>query len=268
MVGKLFKYEAKFYLRLFIPFGIIVLASALFMRTVYAFQSDSTLYYIGFGSARFLFIVSIFVCFGAVVALAITRFFKNLYGSEGYLSFTLPVTATEHICAKLFAALTFLSFALLVAFCGFCVATAGELLVEYFKAAVYIVKALIKESWYHTLLFATEVLLLVPTAMIFNLMIFYTCISLGQTAKRARVFMAFLYYFIYYTAVQILVTAFLFIAVVGLSPLLETIITYIDKNADWLLHVFMWGGVLLNLGFSALLFAINRRIMAKKLNLE
>ena len=111
MVGKLFKYEAKYYLRHIIPFVIIVLASALFMKILFLLKMmlkiENVVFDIIFGSSQILFGVSIAVCFGAVAVLSVIRFYKNLYGPEGYLSFTLPVTAAQHVWAKLLASLTF-----------------------------------------------------------------------------------------------------------------------------------------------------------------
>lgn len=54
------------------------------------------------------------LAFGVIIAtvvlnvLVVTRFYTNLMTDEGYLSMTLPVTATEHICSKLLTALLFM----------------------------------------------------------------------------------------------------------------------------------------------------------------
>lgn len=269
MVKKLFKYEAKYYLRLFIPFGIAVLASALFMRILFAFNVDNIVYDIIYGSSQLLFGVSVSVCFGAVTVLSITRFYKNLYGSEGYLSFTLPVTAAQHIWAKLLAAFTFYAASAVVAFAGFCIATAGEVFVEFVKAAGYLIAQIAKEGGFSTVMFIIELIILILTTSIFELLLFYTCISLGQTAKKGRVIMAFVYYFIYYTAIQVLGTIIAaLIGVLGVTGQIEAITIYVAQNIDWIMHVVPCAAIVINLGLVALMFVINRSIMMKKLNLE
>ena len=41
------------------------------------------------------------------VVVVVVRFYQNLISDEGYLSFTLPVTAAQHIAAKLAAGILF-----------------------------------------------------------------------------------------------------------------------------------------------------------------
>lgn len=269
MVGKLFKYEAKYYLRLFIPFSVAVLASALFMRILFAFNVDNIVYDIIYGSSQLLFGVSVFVCFGAVTVLSVSRFYKNLYGSEGYLSFTLPVTAAQHIWAKLLAAFTFYAAAAVVAFAGFCIATAGEVFVEFFKAGQYLLAQIVKENGFSMVMFIIELLILILTTSIFEIMLFYTCISLGQTAKKGRVIMAFVYYFIYYTVMQVIGTIIAaLVGVLTVTEQIEAIAIYVAQNIDWIMHVVPCAAILINLGVAAVLFVINRSIMTRKLNLE
>ena len=269
MVGKLFKYEAKYYLRLFIPFGIAVLASALFTRILFELKIDHIVYDIIYGSSQLLFGVSIAVCFGSVVVMSITRFYKNLYTSEGYLSFTLPVTAAEHIWAKLLASLTFYLSAIVIAFAGFFVLTVGEVLVEIVKAASYLFSQIVKEGGFDIIMFFIELLIAIFTVSIFEIMLFYTCISLGQTAKKNRVFMAFVYYFLYYIITQVTGTILVIvISILSVSGLISEIGKFIVENIVWLKHVAVAAAIVINLGISAIFFLANRHIMIKKLNLE
>ncbi len=269
MVGKLFKYEIKSYLRLFIPFEIIVLASALFLRTVYIFQADNVFYDIIYGSSALLFLVAVEASLVVVTVLAIIRFFKNLYSSEGYLSFTLPVTASQHIFVKLATALLFQSVAIAVAVCAFGIATAGELFIEIVKAGAYLLKRAVFMVGANLPFYIVEVMLLLFASSVFGIMLFYTCISLGQLAKKARLFMAFVYYFIYYGVTQAITTIGLIIFEVAIiSYDISEILFFIESNLDWLMHIFLIGGAIFSLGISAILFVINKNIMTNKLNLE
>lgn len=273
MVGKLFKYEAKYYLRLFIPFGIAVLASALFMRILFELKSlleiKSMIFSIIYGSSQLLFGVSIAVCFGAIVALSITRFYKNLYTSEGYLSFTLPVTAAQHIWTKLLASLTFYLSAIVITFAGFFIVTVGEVLVEIVKAASYLFSQIVKEGGFDIVMFIIELLIAIFTVSIFETLLFYTCISLGQTAKKNRVFMSFVYYFLYYVLTQVIGTIIVIvISILTATGALSTIGEYVANNISWFKHVAVAAAIVINLGISAIFFFANRHIMIKKLNLE
>ena len=269
MVSKLFKYEAKYYLRLFIPFGLIVLATALFMRILFEFKMDNVVYDIVYGSTQLLFGVSIAVCFGTVTALSITRFYKNLYGSEGYLSFTLPVTATAHITSKLLASFVFYMSALLVSFVGFAIATAGEVFTEFVKAGTYLFELFFEQYKWKLVLFIFEILMCALAVLVFEILLFYTCISLGQIAKKAKVLMSFVYYFIYYAITQVIGTVLVIvITVLSATGDMERILKFFIDNIDWIIHAAPIGFFLAICGISAIFFVVNRSIMTKKLNLE
>lgn len=100
MLGKLLKYEFMATSRVFFPFYALVLAlgmvSGLLSEFGGGFYSKLTLG---------LTILALVVIYFMTFAVSISRFNKNLLGKEGYLSFTLPVSATNHILSKLLIAL-------------------------------------------------------------------------------------------------------------------------------------------------------------------
>ena len=107
MVKKLFKYEFMYYLKALLPYQIIIPITALVNRIIQLFETKTDIYNIIFGSSVFMFIASVIVSMVMAFVLAISRFYKNLFTSEGYLTLTLPVTATNHIFVKLTTAVTF-----------------------------------------------------------------------------------------------------------------------------------------------------------------
>lgn len=103
MLGKLLKHEFRATSRTMLPiFGVVLLLSVLanFSFANYAKVQSSQL-----NVLLVLFIIAFFLglfamCIMSLVVM-IERFYKNLLGSEGYLSFTLPVNVHELVWSKL-----------------------------------------------------------------------------------------------------------------------------------------------------------------------
>ena len=130
MVKKLFKHEFLAYTRIMGIVYIILLTVAAAGRVVQIFEDDSISYSIVSTISFITYGVSIGAALGFTTVLAIVRFYKNLFTSEGYLSFTLPVTATQHILVKAVTAVTMTIATLVAVMLSVSVITAGEVLVE------------------------------------------------------------------------------------------------------------------------------------------
>lgn len=117
MLGKLIKHEYKQTATTMLPlFGALLILigltkiSMLFSGTGILQKVPTTAFnrVLVFVS-DFLFGITVFALVAAVVSiilLNISRFYRNTLGDEGYLMFTLPVTAQQHIFAKLLVAFT------------------------------------------------------------------------------------------------------------------------------------------------------------------
>lgn len=105
MLGKLIKYEFRATARLFLPIYAAIAILAGLMCLLRALPDSVR------GVNLLTFIVGLMyvaVAFGlavTTVVVLVSRFYKNLLGQEGYLMFTLPVTAGQNILAKLIPAL-------------------------------------------------------------------------------------------------------------------------------------------------------------------
>ena len=138
MVKKLLKHEMIAYSRTMLIIEAIVLGFALIARFVWAFENDSVSYSIVSVSSITAFVISIIVCLVYTFVVAITRYYKNLFGREGYLSFTLPVTVGQHIISKLLIALLYCVISLVTVVVALMIAGAGAPTVEVFKAIFYL----------------------------------------------------------------------------------------------------------------------------------
>lgn len=107
MLGKLLKHEFRATARMMLPmlavlFGLNLLADASMLLAEHTRE--------GFLAFLLALIVGLFFV-GVIVAVVMTlvvltlRFYRNFFGDEGYVTFTLPATVHEQLWAKLLAAL-------------------------------------------------------------------------------------------------------------------------------------------------------------------
>ncbi len=273
MVKKLFKYEFAAYLKTLIPFNIVLLSVALFTRLVQFFE-------IGIVELRFIYeiiitlsiityVATIIACFAAVFVMAVIRFYKNLYSAEGYLSFTLPVTASQHIFVKLATAVALMGLTLVSTIVSLAIATAGELGIEILKASGYLAKKFVEAVGVNGCFYVVEIIVILVASLCTSILFYYTCISIGQLFKKNRILGAFGVYFIFYLASQILSGIFMISWTLATSVLdFAAIGEFIENNITWLLHLLFIGSAVLYAAVGTAYFFVNRFIMSKKLNLE
>ena len=133
MLGKLMKYDLRSCLRKFGPLWIAALALSVLIGLSFRFIVDiktGTLLTFLLGILPSMALFGLFVAM-AVMALifVIQRFYRGLLGDEGYLMFTLPVSAGAHIASKGLTALILEVVSALVALLS------GFLLVAVFRPA-------------------------------------------------------------------------------------------------------------------------------------
>lgn len=269
MVRKLFKHEIISYLRTLLPVNIILFAVAIMTRVILFFENDSIPYNIIFGSSVFAFVVGIIACIFMTFIVSVVRFYKNLFTAEGYLSFTLPVTGAQHIWVKLGAALLFQIFAAVTIILSLVVVASGEPLAEIFKAMGYLLEFIWKDYGGHIVFFIIELLVLLLVSLAYEYLLWYACISLGQRSRKNRVFMAIVWYFVYYMITQAVSTVFVIImAVLDATGKIGPIMNWIFEHLLASLHIGFIGGSVIMAAVAAVFFLVSKNTMKNKLNLE
>ena len=110
MFGKLMKYELRHLIRIFAPMWAIVTILCVLSRLTV--KPDMNGFFYAEGIAAILPVVFLMLSvFGMMTMLIVAavvliqRFYKGMYGDEGYLMFTLPVTTGQLVNAKALSAL-------------------------------------------------------------------------------------------------------------------------------------------------------------------
>ena len=271
MVKKLLKQEYKYYIRTLIFVFPAVLLLGLFTRIIQIFEVDHYLYNIAFGGTVIILVISSIACVIASEILAIVRFYKNLYSTEGYLTFTLPVNNHQHLISKLIAHILCNIVSAFVVFLAWMIAFANFEIVNNIFVGLETLLSLIDVSsnLIHIIFYFIEFIIILIISIVCKPLIYYSCISIGQLAKKNRILLAIGVYYLYGVIVNIFGTILtMLFSIVGLSGGFDWIIPLFEAHPLAFIHIVLWIVIVVFLGVTAFMYYINVYIMTKKLNLE
>ncbi|MBR4282226.1 MAG: hypothetical protein IKT35_00765, partial [Clostridia bacterium] len=270
MVGKLFKHEIKYYLRSLMFVEIILIAIALMTRFVQLFENDSVVYSIVNTSSIIMLVITMLVAVFLTTVMGVVRFYKNLFSHEGYLSFTLPVTTTQQLFVKITTYMMFMAITVVSLFVAFSVATMGDVFLEVSKAGIYILKYFGKEvGTLNVTLYIIEAIVYLTFATVYQMLLFYACMSIGQLTGKNRILLSVGAYFAAYVVTQIVETLFIVIySILANTDIMEWIKDFISNNMELSVHIGICFGIVVSIVLSAVAFIVSNRIISHKLNLE
>lgn len=252
MVGKLMKHELKALFRSLLYLGVVAVALALIARILMASDPD------GVGSMIFIFI-SIYMALILIIAafcVSIANFSRSLFTGEGYMTFSLPATATELILSKLLSAIIASLFGVAVFFaCLFLVLSglpteAWQSLMQELGMVFERIGMIFGSDPLLAVEFVIQIIVSIPMTLLF----FYLVESIGQlfTAHRKGITVAIGIGFI-----------------IVFLPLFETycLTPLFNALAEVNVHLSAWFQILLYAGVDVGCFFAVRYILTHKLNL-
>ncbi|WP_458861777.1 hypothetical protein [Acidaminobacterium chupaoyuni] len=264
MLGKLLKYEFKSTSRTLLPcYGALVIIS-IFTRLLAVgdnsmIRSDSFAMQIAAGISITLFVALMIAVFVLTFLVIVQRFYKNLFGEEGYLSNTLPVKPWMHITSKSIVALVWSIVSGIVAlFACSVLFLFNGVFTEFLRAFPEFFQRMLQYINLNTVAFFIEIVVLCLIGFILSLWLIYAAISLGQMAHKNRLLCSFAWFLGLNTALEIVVSI-----IARFTP--QMIFQPQGFNG---LHGSFWYLIALETLFAAALFAITNHMMTKKLNLE
>lgn len=274
MVRKLLKYEGIYYVRTLLLAEVCLLGMGLLVRLVQLFESDHLAYNMLMGSLVMILLLACLACGLFATAMSVVRFYKNLYSSEGYLTFTLPATVGQHLWAKLIATLLAHLSVVIAVVASLCIASAGDLLTEILKAVAYLFRGAAGLLGAHLYGYIALIFLLVAVESAGVSLLYYACLALGQLFRKNRILAAVGIFFGYWFAAQILSTV-VAIVLMLLAPtwsgsLFETLFHLLESGERVFGAVYLYFGVriVIQTVWAGLLFTLVYLITRKRLNLE
>ena len=265
MLKKLYKHEFHSLFRLMLPIYAGLLIMAGLTRLLQLLPSNIIVDFLK-GSTVVLYVLAILGMYLLTMIIIITRFYKNLLSKEGYLTFSLPVRAGDHLNCKLVCSIIVLwltvvmmGVSLMVVF----LATNG--LADFFDGVRYFFEYMAHHfTVWQNIIMAVEALLAGLAITCYGVLMFYGSMCIGQLFKK-RIGAAVLSGFIIYSTIQtvgvVTVSVLMF---AGLDDWLARIdFTPFGAVCSILGVIIVWEGLL-----STALYITSHHILTKKLNLQ
>jgi len=261
MLSKLFKHELKATARLLLPIYLVLVVLTIMDRIALNLDIFKGVLSIIPGLITTAYVVSIIAIIVVSFVIIIMRFYKNLMTDEGYLMFTLPVKSHQLIISKLLASIlwTVASVVAVIAslFAVFATSDTWAMMVDVYHMAMVEIKA---ELGGFTTILVIELVLLVILTLINSILEIYASIAIGQLFNGHKVIGSFAAYIGITTAIQIIVSVFLFIA----GMIFKQRIDDIEAIPQLVFPI----TILFLLVFNVLFYWITNYIFKRKLNLE
>ena len=266
MLSKLLRHEFRATGRIMLPVYALLLVSCggctLFGRLLGRYPESTVLSVVQTVFAT-LFGVTTFGMLLLTLVLMVYRFYKNLMTDEGYLMFTLPVSVSQHILSKAVMALVMGVLSFVAALVSIDLLSHGMSVGQGFVSLLRNLSAYPSD-----IPFMLEgILWFVLTALACVLFI-YLCIALGHLAKKHRLLMAFVWYFVLSTAVQVIGLFVMMASAEKTVAASHAVLVFLNGMGAAGVHVIMLTLCLVSAAAGAVCFAGTRYILVHKLNLE
>lgn len=279
MTGKLIKYEFRSSIRLMaLIWAAIIVSSVLFSLCSSALQgfvadgSDSQAAGL-FGEivtfiTGFMYFISIVAMIVITIVLIVIRFYRGLFGSEGYMMNTLPVKPWQLITAKGVVA------AVLV-IAGVAVSILSMVILAGLSGVVNITEAFgeisaVMKAEPMLILTAAELLIIVIVGLLKSIYQVYASLAIGQLVNKYRILLALGAYIGINIALSVI--AMVLMTAAGATGVSDWFIYTLDMNdADSIINVsqtliaVIFGLTVIQL---AAFHIVTERIMSLKLNLQ
>ena len=274
MLRKLMKYELKATARVMLPFylAVIGLAAVLLLLSLWSshfsapdFLALDPVHLVLRLAAVAFFLAMVAVPIAALV-LMIVRFKTNLLSDEGYVMFTLPVSAHHLVWSKLLTSAVWFIGAAIVDFLGVLILNADPGVFSGIWSGVrYLYEHLTAYYAANGVLVLAEIAVLILLACFCECLEFYCPLAIGHSFARHKVLLSVVFYFVIQAATQFVVVAGVSAGVPFLNGVSDSLTSL---RPETFIHGSLWAGILVTLVYGGILYAITIRNLHRRLNLE
>ncbi len=258
MLGKLLKYDSRhIFKRVWFVFPTTLLLAGLARLRMFLSDQNVLLGLLsGLSVAGAFLMIGFCVIFTYIVCLL--RFMQSMIRDEGYLTHTLPVTATSLVFSKLIV--SFVAVLLSI------ISVVGSIGIMFGNPEFFTdVRVVITElfGFMYGLSGGMAVFVLILTVVVYILyyiVVVYACLALGQLHNKAKIGFAFMYGGIFYVATQLINTVVLVV--------LMFLSSRDGSSAEAYLNFTMWFNLALTAVVSVAAALITCGIFTKRKNLE
>ena len=271
-MGKLFKHEFKNTASKYWYMYAIILALTLFTKLLDTIHLNVNSKFLN--PPLYISVVLLFIglCFMVLLTavFSIIRFYREMVGSQAYITYTLPVEVWKHILVKLTVSVFWIIISGAVCIISALIMGAGHgLLGDIFKGLSSLISSV--EATQQVLLIIQFILsLIINTAS--SLLMFYMAIAIGQLFNRNKALAAAGAYVGCNIILEVF-TTLLFVLTANMIPwapdfsIIGFGVEEINSGAEFLNSIMLLTG-LVNILFLVTFFLITERLLSKRLNIE
>jgi hypothetical protein len=266
MLGKLIKNEYRATARLILPLYIWLVFVTLLNKLIFVIEDDpasviakSKVMMAFAGIMMATYVLSLIAVGALTVIFLIKRFYDNMLKDEGYLSFTLPVSTTQHMVSKIVVSYSWLVASFAAIFASINVLFAGQGIMEFWHDLFKELSTVINDG--NQVIFVMIIAIILLT--IYNAIITpYVCFSVGQRFNGHKVIGAFITYIVIYIINQI-------IGVVVMVALVTSNAGNLDTMTDGeIMNFTLHFELILLIAECTIFTVITHYMLDKKLNLD
>jgi len=260
MLRKLLKYDFKAMFNVLLPVYAVLIFLSLFNRLAEFLSDKLSILQI---PASFISIIYVIVLIGTPIAtfiIAITRYYKNLAGDEGYLMHTLPVTKKDLVLSKLISYFVTLLVSVIVALIGLFI---GEYGIRFNSDTLNNSINVIKAANTLTVILTTITIII---SIIFQQLLIYASISLGQKQNTNKVIYSIVFGIVLYNINQIISAVILLLPILFNRKLFDKLNN--DNMVPSVLNGYLGASIVISILFVFGYFLLTTRTLEKSLNLE
>lgn len=260
---KLLKYDLKWIYKVIAPLYLALIGCAILARLFGLIEN----------SVIFEIVTQIFV--GATIALMVnllinsvarswTRFIRNIYKDESYLTHTLPVTSNAIFRAKTLAALATIFTTIVMIVLSFFIAFYSDELIEGIKSSLQIIA-----ETYNTSVIAFLLLIAVVffVEIMLAVLIGYVGIILGYRSNKSKVAKSIVFGLIIYSISQIVALGALVVYGVFNPEIMNLINTQSAISLDAMKSI-MYFAIGIYLAYNIVLYFIGQKLLARGVNVD
>lgn len=252
MVGKLMKHELKGILKILLIIGGVAIVLAAVGRL---FLETDPQGYLGI-LFTFLSLYLAIALWLAAFGISIAQFSRSLFSGEGYMTFSLPVTPTQLLIAKLLSAIISMFVGVIVSILAIIIIFSGfdpavlEQIFDAFGNLFEVLGPMINSEP----LIAVEVILLLIVSVPMTILFIYAVESVGQLFTKNRKLFTLL------LCIGLWVVVLPILSEYCLTPILEA-------ASRVSVHLTLWVAILLSAGIDVGCFFLTKYILSNKINL-
>ncbi len=260
MLRKLLKYDFKSMFNVLFPVYAILIFLSLFNRLAEFLSEKVSILQI---PAGFILTIYVIVLIGVPIAtfiVAITRYYKNLAGDEGYLMHTLPVTKKDLVLSKLISYFITMIISVCVSLIGLFI---GEYGMKFDSAILNNIMNIIKTVDVLTIILLSVTVIL---SIIFQQLIMYASIALGQKQNNNKIIYSIVFGIVLYNINQIISAVILLFPMLFNKELWENLNQ--DNIAPSVLNGYLGASIVISILFIIGYYLLTTKTLEKNLNLE